>query len=284
MLSVIIPSWGRYPAFLPESLDGILSASTELEVIVVATGETAKQCTSDARVHWITTSQRTTVGVARNIGLAVARGERVCFADADDIILPGTLELMVETMTAQPDLVSCACAMDTWNPATGVRRPLWRPGPEQCRPGEPHEQFAVRQLGEDMLPMQGASVHRLSVVRDCGGYPDANHSEDWALGAKLAWRGRIAYLPDHVGLLVREHYPSLSRRGHSAADLRRAYRMVRRSVWSDREVPPLPFSTWREITTLHRRRAADVAASLEDTMRAQQERPSDDPPLTKESA
>jgi glycosyltransferase involved in cell wall biosynthesis len=96
MLSVVIPAHNMSYS-LPAVLDAITAqqAGTGFEVIVVddgstdGTGELARQ--HPLRPTVIRTPQRCGAGCARNLGVALAGGETVLFADADIVLPPHAL-------------------------------------------------------------------------------------------------------------------------------------------------------------------------------------------------
>lgn len=93
LISVIIPTYGR-PQFLPiavrSALDGM---SDEVEVIVVPNGpdESWKRSLAPfaldkrVRIEWVATAN---ANVARNHGMALARGKYLRFLDDDDFLYP----------------------------------------------------------------------------------------------------------------------------------------------------------------------------------------------------
>lgn len=107
-ISVIIPSWNR-AALLPETLDAVLMQThAPFEVILVDDGST------DHTAEMVATRYPGRVRVlrianggdllARNAGLAVARGRLVAFCDSDDLWRPDFLESMGRLWVAEPAL------------------------------------------------------------------------------------------------------------------------------------------------------------------------------------
>ena len=112
-VSVIVPVYNK-AAYLAECLESILAQSLRsLEVICVddastdGSGEILEQFSErDARVTVIQHEQNRGAAVARNAGLAAARGEFVQFTDADDLLETDALTLLVDKARAdQVDVV-----------------------------------------------------------------------------------------------------------------------------------------------------------------------------------
>lgn len=105
-ISVIIPTWNRSP-LLPATLDAILGQTLKaLEIIVVDDGSTdgtsAMLARSYAgRVHVLRIANGGDL-VARNAGLAMARGDLVAFCDSDDLWHPAFLARMASLWQAEP--------------------------------------------------------------------------------------------------------------------------------------------------------------------------------------
>ena len=107
--SVIIPHYndaGR----LNRLLQSLPKERDDVEVIVV------DDCSPDQRalavvqadwgaVHWLSTSVNSGAGVARNIGLDVARGARLVFADSDDEFLADAFDTFDRVVHPEDELV-----------------------------------------------------------------------------------------------------------------------------------------------------------------------------------
>ncbi len=115
-LSFLLPIY-NVAAYLPQCLDSILSQLTpECEIILVDDGATdASGAICDgyaARHDCITVLHKENGGLssARNAGMALARGEYICFVDSDDYIAPGSVKKLLDwTQGHQADLVFLQC-------------------------------------------------------------------------------------------------------------------------------------------------------------------------------
>lgn len=98
LVSVIIPVYNAEKS-LSECLDSVLSQSLEqIEVICVDDGSSDNSVAVmehyakvDPRVH-VEHQSNQYAGVARNRGIGVAKGKYIAFLDADDVMLPRSLE------------------------------------------------------------------------------------------------------------------------------------------------------------------------------------------------
>jgi glycosyltransferase involved in cell wall biosynthesis len=107
-ISVVIPSWNR-ASLLPQTLDAVLAQThPPLEVILVDDGSTDGTAEMvGARYGERVRVLRITNGgdlLARNAGLAVARGRLVAFCDSDDLWQPDFLASMAALWAAEPRL------------------------------------------------------------------------------------------------------------------------------------------------------------------------------------
>jgi len=104
LVSVIIPVF-NYAKYLKEAINSVFEQSYRpLEVIVVDDGSTdgsGEIACSFAQVRYIR-QQNQGVAVARNTGLAAARGELIAFLDADDSWLTDKLKIQAEYLKNNP--------------------------------------------------------------------------------------------------------------------------------------------------------------------------------------
>jgi len=105
-VSVIIPVYNAAP-FLDECLTSLFCQNMDdVEIICVDDGSTDKS--ADILSAWCTRKKNIRVfyqenagqGAARNLGIKEARGEYLIFVDADDILLPGAIALLLSQVSS----------------------------------------------------------------------------------------------------------------------------------------------------------------------------------------
>jgi glycosyltransferase involved in cell wall biosynthesis len=103
MFTVIIPTCNR-PQFLPEAVASVLAQQDAvLELLVVNDGDALCALPDDPRIRIIDNHRRGAV-VARNAGVAAARGSHIAFLDDDDVwIDPRHLHHAAEAFAAGAD-------------------------------------------------------------------------------------------------------------------------------------------------------------------------------------
>lgn len=132
LLSVVIPTHDVEP-WVDELLQSVLETPfPQMEVIVVddhstdGTMERLRELASaDPRVHVVVAHERGGAG-ARNVGLALARGRYVAFADGDDIIPSGSYERLVASLEQSGSDVAFGdwlkfSSTRTWQPSKNWR-------------------------------------------------------------------------------------------------------------------------------------------------------------------
>ena len=110
LVSVIIPTYNR-DSYLERAISSVLAQTYQTwELWIVDDGSTdhteemaRRSCQQDPRIHYIKQTN-TGVSVARNRGIARARGTYVAFLDDDDRWLPEKLTMQVAFMEDRPDL------------------------------------------------------------------------------------------------------------------------------------------------------------------------------------
>lgn len=99
LVSVIIPAYNA-GAWIEEAVRSVLAQThARVEVIVVNDGSTDRTLTEvlkidDPRLR-VVDQANAGVSAARNMGLAVATGDLICFMDGDDFMLPENLALKI---------------------------------------------------------------------------------------------------------------------------------------------------------------------------------------------
>ena len=207
LVSVVIPTRNR-PHLLRRTLDSVLNQSTDnLEAIVVDDASTDATATELAaahpRVRVLRNPQPSGVSVARNRGIAAARGEWIAFCDDDDLWAPNKL---------QEQLTAAAASGAHWAYAGDVNVD------DQLRVlsgGPPPDPAAVVALLPRCNPLaSGGSnvVVRSNILAEVGGFdPTLRRTEDWDLWIRIARKGTPACVRQplvayrfHSGNVVRE--------------------------------------------------------------------------------
>lgn len=121
-LSLVIPAYNE-AALLPRLLDSVAVARARypaaVEVIVADNASTdATAELAAARGCIVAPVAKRVIGAARNGGAAIARGELLCFIDADSIIHPESFNA-IDAMLSDPRIIAGA---------TGVRLERWSVG------------------------------------------------------------------------------------------------------------------------------------------------------------
>lgn len=106
LVSIIVPVYNAAP-WVGRCLDSLINQSyRQLEILVVSDGSTdqsdviiAGYAEKDKRIRF-TRQENQGVSAARNLGLASARGQWVCFVDADDYVSRHYVQTMVDAISS----------------------------------------------------------------------------------------------------------------------------------------------------------------------------------------
>lgn len=187
--TVVIPVWDAYVfPHLAQAVASLLAQAVPVRIIVVDNSSATELPALDG-VEVVRSPVRLKLGSARNLGLARVNTPLVMFWDADDTMLPGTLAFLQEAIAADPGLAAFGAAIIESPSGHRHRWPRrWMPKLARHR-----ALFALADCVWTMYPSTGATIMRTELVRDAGGYGDAESAEDWSLGASLAFRGGIGW-------------------------------------------------------------------------------------------
>jgi glycosyltransferase involved in cell wall biosynthesis len=198
IVSVIIPAYNA-EAYLGEALESVLGQTwSAVEAIVVDDGSTdgtlaiaEAAAAGDGRVRVV--SQRNAgPSAARNAGMAVARGEAVCFLDADDVFLPDKVSRQMQHLLDHAD---CALVYSDFEVGDEELHPI--------------EHRSVRPID---VPMRLAMAYRTpfaplsvllrrSLVEATGGFdPSLAACEDRDYWIRAERLGQFCYLTGPVGI------------------------------------------------------------------------------------
>lgn len=198
LVSVIVPAYNA-ERFLGDAVASVLRQTyAELELIIAndgssdSTADLVERFTAeDARVRPVH-KKNGGPSSARNAGLSAARGELVCFLDADDVFLPDKLERQVGFLQFFPscDLVYSDFYIgdDQLNPIA-----LWSRSP----PDVPlRELFSYCCWFAPMSPL----VRALALAK-VGPFDEGlRSSEDWDFWIRAVQHVTSGYLPGPVGV------------------------------------------------------------------------------------
>ena len=107
LVSVVIPSYNR-AYIVGQAIESVLRQTySNVEVVVIDDGSTDDTASVvkafDERVRYIY-QPNAGIAVARNSGIAAARGEFVAFLDSDDVWLPWKLEAQMAVLRQRPEV------------------------------------------------------------------------------------------------------------------------------------------------------------------------------------
>jgi glycosyltransferase involved in cell wall biosynthesis len=241
LASVVIPSY-NHAHFLGDAILSVRRQTyTPIELIVIDDGSTDD--TSDrARIlgcDRIVRQPNAGLSAARNVGLAVARGEFVVFLDADDELLDTAVQAGIEALQRNAD-VDCVVAQCVLMDGDGVPLPTNRPGIETT-------DLYCELLYRNFVWTPGAAVFRRQAMAAASGFPlDVGPAADYAVYLTLARRGSLMFEPRDA-VRYRQHDDNMTRdpvrmlratatvlareRRHVPTRYRAHYRQARRA-WS----------------------------------------------------
>ena len=192
LVSIIIPTFNR-ARFVTDAIDSCLEQTHgNCEVIVVDDGSSdgTDQVLRESYGEQIRTIRQRNQGpgIARNAGIAVAKGEFIHFLDADDRLHARKVELCLDVFQKRPD-ISVVYTHFQFVAADGQ-------SPLETTPFEEFSQDAFCEL----LRLTGchilisSSMYRAAALRAVGGFADDmdfRSAEDWDLLLRLAARYRF---------------------------------------------------------------------------------------------
>jgi glycosyltransferase involved in cell wall biosynthesis len=235
LVSVIVPTY-NYGRFIGETLDSLRAQTYgRWECVVVDDGSTddteevvARVSAADPRVRYLRQPNQRQA-VAKNTGLADARGRYVQFLDADDLLEPRKLERQVEFLEATPaaDVVYGGTRyFDTERPGERLYGLHGETGPWMPELSGAGRELVPALVRMNILAINSALVRR-EAVDDVGPFDAALPPvEDWDFWLRCALGGKRFEFRDFEGTLalVRTHAASTSRQHASVLAAWRALR------------------------------------------------------------
>lgn len=226
--TVVVPVWDGYVAgLLSRALVTLTSQDSPAQVLIVDNASTAALPELDG-LQVVRSARRLSLGAARNLGLAHVSTPNVIFWDADDEMLPGTIRFLEAAIDRDSRLSAFAAAIIEGRSGARHRWPRRWVGRLMQRP----RLFAAIDCVWSLYPSTGATIMRTELVRDAGGYADAESGEDWCLGVSLAFRGRIGW-SERAGRIYSPDERSVWARHMSGRHQLEHARVVRRRISED---------------------------------------------------
>ncbi len=187
--TVVIPVWDHYVALrFEEALASIAAQDVPVAILVVDNASHAPlPHVPGGRV--LRTAGRVSLGAARNLGLEHVDTEFVIFADADDLMLPGTVRRLQAGLQSEPNLV--AFATPFIDAETGERH-RW-PRPWISRLVRFPILAALVNAVWAVYPITGPVLVRTVIAREVGGHADVDNGDARCLGAALLFRGGVGW-------------------------------------------------------------------------------------------
>jgi len=252
LVSVVVPCF-NVANYVDDAIRSIQEQTyPAIEIIVVNDGSTDQtqqhldlHAKSDDRIR-IVSQQNRGVSSARNAGLRLARGEFVCFLDADDVLLPDKTEKQVLFLRNKPDadlVYSDYFDGDARLDLIGlvaIRIP-------DC---DLIDAFACR----NWLAPHVCLVRR-ELLKRVGEFDETLHgAEDWDFWIRCAKAGRFGYLPGTVAI-YRSH---AAQSHHNAAMMFAAgMRVIKKQFRSDSRRYRKALAAFYEVNAKYRWNARD---------------------------
>lgn len=191
---------------LPEAIESILAQShRDFELLIINDGSTDDSLAllhtyTDPRIRIIDQQPNRGIHHTLNRGLREARGRYVAIMDQDDIATPRRLECLYARMEAQPDLVLCGSAIETFGD---------HPVPSWVRYFEP-DALKVALLFENPICHPSVMLRLSTLADNALQYPDMPYAEEYCLWVTLSRLRPIANHPEPL-LRYRSHPQQVSR-------------------------------------------------------------------------
>jgi glycosyltransferase involved in cell wall biosynthesis len=230
--TVLIPVWDDYAgARLSEALASLAEQDGVKRVLIVDNASDVP-IAAGAEAEVVRTPRRLALGAARNFGLERVSTRYVVVWDADDVMLPGSLEFLEAAISADPELTAFAAAIVESPSGRRYRWPRRWIAHLTRRP----RMFALLHSIWSLYPTTGATIMCSEHARAAGGYGVNESGDDWVLGVSLAFRGRIGW-SERPARVYRLHRDSVWMRHADVGHLRRHAAEVRGRVRSDAQIP-----------------------------------------------
>ena len=259
-ISVITPCYDA-GQFVGALLDGMQAQKLrDWQHVIVDDGspddspaQVARRMETEPRIKLIRQANAGAIA-ARNLGFAESdpASDYVLFLDADDVLKPEMLSTMVDYLDAHPDVAAAFCEPD-WIDAAGSPMVYGSPGTrfvpsrfgvKRLPASEPRTPFAALFFWGRVSP--SITVLRRQAYVESGGFSEDQgwYAEDLDLWLRVALRGEIHYVPEHL-VLRRIHPLNHGKRVSSLKQETRLYRRWLNASWLSPDEQRFVHETWR---------------------------------------
>jgi hypothetical protein len=195
-ISIIIPTRNR-AQFLPRAIDSARRAASGVEIIVIddaSTDETRATCRSIPDIHYVRLPRQMGQAAARNAGIRRSRTDYVHFLDDDDILLPGSLDHLVQSLASEPDATLTYGQIQIGDQRLVPTGPLF---PKHCPQGDIFWEL----LNGNFLMIHSVVVRKAHCVEVGMFDSSVTGVEDWDLWLRLTERRPVIAIPRPVGVV-----------------------------------------------------------------------------------
>jgi glycosyltransferase involved in cell wall biosynthesis len=198
LCSVVIPLYNK-AEFIEAAIESVLKQHySHFEIIVIDDGSNDD---GPARVsafpdHRIQLVQQTNQGVscARNKGIELAKGDLVCFLDADDWFLPAYLETMVGMAKTHPEFVFFAAGF-RWVSTLDKNASTWDCA-EVCQPAAIDNLYRQWLIRGPFFCTNSVAIRRSALIGQQPCFPPGESmGEDQDLWFRLAEQSSLLFCP-----------------------------------------------------------------------------------------
>lgn len=185
-VSIIITTHNR-PRLLSRAVASARLSGQDPEIVVVddaSTDETGEVCRSLPGIRYVRVERNRGVASARNVGLRASSGEYLSFLDDDDERLPGSLDMQVERLEAEPRAGLIYGQALIAGGGGAAAQGLY---PSHCPRGD----IFWKLLGQNFIPC-GSAVFRRSCLMGVGLLDERVPGiDDWDLWIRVAERFEV---------------------------------------------------------------------------------------------
>lgn len=198
-ISFVIPAFNAATTIADAVRSVLQQTHGDFELIIVDDGSTdgTSSVANSFNDRRISVTRRANRGVAasRNLGLIMARGEFVCFLDADDA-LDSQFSAVVLDGIGQSDAI--ATAFRDADPQLRPTELVWRPAASDLLM---HRLRETNPLASGAIVFRTDALHRLACVHG-EVYPADSHIEDWEMLLRFTSLGAVWAKPIDEPLLL----------------------------------------------------------------------------------